>query len=133
MGIKIKLHGNFQADAEINGKVIRTDQSIRAGGTETAPEPFEYFLSSIGTCAGAYIIGFCKTRKIPYDNIEIDQRIEYDITRPRIGKVVLDIKLPVDFPEKYKEAVIRAADQCSVKKYINDPFEIETITSEKTD
>ena len=126
MGIKITFPGNLKVNAEINGRVIPTDQAISAGGDGTAPAPFEYFLSSLGTCAGIYVLGFCKTRGIPTDGIEIDQDIEFDPIKQRIGKVVLDIQLPDNFPEKYKDAVIRAADQCAVKKYLMEPFDVET-------
>jgi len=37
--------------------------------------------------------------------------------------------LPFDFPEKYKAAVINAAELCAVKKTINHPPKFEIITS----
>jgi putative redox protein len=129
MGIKISFPGNLKVNAEINGRIIETDQDVRAGGNSSAPEPFQLFLSSLGTCAGIYVLSFCKTRGIPTDGIEINQEILFDPIRQRIGKVLLDIQLPDDFPEKYKEAVIRAANQCAVKKYLQDPFEVETIAT----
>src|SRR5210317_394902 len=114
MGIKITFPGNLKVNAEINGRIIPTDQDQRAGGDGSAPAPFEYFLSSLGTCAGIYVLSFCKTRGIPTDGVEINQEIIYDPIKQKIGKVVLDIQVPPTFPEKYKEAVIRAADQCAV-------------------
>lgn len=126
MGIKIYFAGNFKVYADMENVTVKTDQSVRAGGDETAPEPFQLFLASIGTCAGAYIAAFCKQRNIPYENITIEQNIEYDFKNRRIGKVKLEIKLPPEFPSKYKDAVVRAADQCAVKKYLVEPFEIET-------
>jgi ribosomal protein S12 methylthiotransferase accessory factor len=38
------------------------------------------------------------------------------------------MQLPNDFPEKYRSAIIRATDQCAVKKALLDPPEIELIT-----
>jgi ribosomal protein S12 methylthiotransferase accessory factor len=40
--------------------------------------------------------------------------------------------VPPDFPEKYHKALIRAADQCAVKKHFETPptFEILTQTVE---
>lgn len=131
MGIKITFPGNLKVNAEINGRIIPTDQDQRAGGDGTAPAPFEYFLSSLGTCAGIYVLSFCKTRGIPTNGIEINQEIIFDSVKQRIGKVLLDIQLPLDFPEKYKDAVIRAADQCAVKKYLSEPFDVETNASVK--
>jgi ribosomal protein S12 methylthiotransferase accessory factor len=45
-----------------------------------------------------------------------------------VSKIKLNIQLPPTFPEKYKTAVIRAADQCAVKKHFENPpqFEIQT-------
>ena len=31
----------------------------------SAPMPFDLFLSSIGTCAGIYVLGFCQQRGCP--------------------------------------------------------------------
>ncbi len=46
------------------------------------------------------------------------------------SKIALEIQLPSEFPEKYKKAVIKAADQRAVKKHIFDPpaFDIYTKT-----
>jgi putative redox protein len=43
--------------------------------------------------------------------------------------ISLDIQLPPDFPEGYKAAVIRAAEQCKVKKHFENPPDIEVATS----
>ena len=41
-----------------------------------------------------------------------------------VSNVNLDIQLPPEFPERYKAAVIRSADQCAVKKHFETPPEI---------
>jgi|GEM_PF-5225741 len=41
----------------------------------------------------------------------------------------LDIQLPADFPEKYRETVINSADLCAVKKSIYNPPRFEIVTS----
>jgi len=46
-----------------------------------------------------------------------------------VGKVRLDIQLPPDFPEKYRGAVIRSAEQCAVKKHFESPPQFEATTS----
>jgi ribosomal protein S12 methylthiotransferase accessory factor len=45
-----------------------------------------------------------------------------------IENIELDIQVPPDFPEKYKEAVIRSASQCAVKKHLENPpvFDVHT-------
>lgn len=127
--MEITFDGGKVITAHNRGRIIRTDQSEKNGGGGTAPEPFELFLASIGTCAGIYIKSFCDNRGIPADNIKIIQTVDFDPVRRIPGSIKLDIKLPPDFPEKYKGAVINAAELCLVKKTIVDPPVFEVFTS----
>jgi putative redox protein len=121
----VRLEGKAQVIAEFRGIEIRTDQRPEAGGDGSAPEPFTLFLASIGTCAGIYVMKFCQARGIPTEGIRIRERFVPDPDNPaRIGRIELDIEVPPDFPEKYHEAVVRAADGCAVKKAIQNPFDI---------
>ncbi len=123
MNLKVKFPGGLAVNAEYGPFEIPTNQD------GTAPTPFALFLASIGTCAGIYVLGFCQQRGLPTDGLEIDQKMETDPFTRMIKKVTLDIHLPSGFPEKYKEAVIRSADQCAVKKHMLEApeFEINTV------
>ena len=123
--MEITLHGKKEVTASYNGYTIKTDQPLEAGGDASAPAPFDLFLASIGTCAGIYVKGFCDQRDIPTENIRIIQSMEFNRETRLISKIGLEIKLPADFPEKYKDAVINVANLCAVKKHLRNPPEIE--------
>jgi ribosomal protein S12 methylthiotransferase accessory factor len=55
--------------------------------------------------------------------------MEPDPRTGMIGKVGLDIQVPPEFPEKYRDALVRAASQCAVKKHLEAPptFEVRTV------
>ena len=129
--MEITFDGGKVITAHTNSHSIRTDQPVNAGGENSAPAPFELFLASIGTCAGIYVKMFCEQRDINTDGIKIIQSAEYDRQTGLPTFIKLDIQLPVDFPEKYKAAVINAADLCKVKKTIANPPRFEVITSIK--
>jgi len=124
MIMEIVLPGGDRVDAHLDGQVIRTDQD------GPAPEPFELFLASIGTCAGIYIARFCQKRQIPTDGIRIRQNAIHNQETRMFEKIDLEIQLPEGFPGRYRAAVIRAAEQCSVKKHLANPPEIITRTSD---
>ncbi len=132
MEITISFPGGKKVNADVNGMVIPTDQPLTQGGEGSAPSPYLLFLASIGTCAGIYVLSFCKERGIPTDKITLTQRLEY-VTTPEgksiLDTIALDIHVPPDFPEKYHNALIKVADQCAVKKTIMHPpkFSIKTI------
>lgn len=119
MDLKVTFPGGLAVDANYGPFVVQTNQD------GTAPPPFALFLASIGTCAGIYVLSFCKQRGISTEGLEITQRMDVDPFTHMINKVILDINLPEGFPEKYKEAVIRAADQCAVKKHLANPPQFE--------
>jgi ribosomal protein S12 methylthiotransferase accessory factor len=125
----ITLPGDLKVDAEYRGHTIKTDQPKYSGGDGSAPEPFSLFLTSMGTCVGIYVVFFCKERGIPYEDIKIIQTTERgDKTKP-LSKVHIDIQLPADFPDKYRDAIVRSANQCAVKRALFDPPDFEVITS----
>jgi len=78
------------------------------------------------------VLGFCQRRGIPTDGLRLIQHVQAEPTTRMVRTIRLDIELPGGFPERYKEAVIRAAEQCAVKKHFEHPpaFEIRTVTSE---
>ena len=128
MEMVIKFPGGAKVDAQFGPYTVETDQPPQGGGQGSAPTPFATFLASVGTCAGIYVLGFCRQRGIPTDGIEIHQSMEVNPLNGMVSKVNLDIQLPPEFPERYRSAVIRAADQCAVKKHFEQPpaFEIKT-------
>lgn len=121
----ITLPGGKKIDAEYNGMTIKTDQSVRGGGEGSAPEPFSLFLASIGTCAGIYVKSFCDQRGIPTDNIRLVQKMGFNPETRMIDRIDVDIQLPADFPEKYRDAVVNAADLCAVKRHLLNPPKIQ--------
>jgi ribosomal protein S12 methylthiotransferase accessory factor len=132
MEIKITFPGGKRVDAEMNGFTIHTDQPLKYGGANSAPSPFDLFLASIGTCAGIYVLGFCDERKISTEHISLVQRLEYgkkEDGKTFLDKIVIEILVPPEFPEKYHKALIKVADQCAVKKTIMNPpkFEVRTL------
>ena len=129
MKIEIDFEGKKGVNANAKGFLIKTDQPVSAGGEGSAPEPFTLFMASIGTCAGIYVKSFCDQRGIPSNKIRLIQRSSYSREKGLVDKIDISIILPPEFPEKYKEAVIKAANLCAVKKHLADPPEIKVITN----
>ena len=127
--IKINFPGETKVNAEFKEFTVASDQSKKSGGGGTAPEPYDLFLASIGTCAGYYVLAFCEKRDIPREGIHLIQRHTFTDPGHILSKVSLDIHLPPTFPDKYLDAVKRAAATCGVKKAIaaSPAFEIETV------
>lgn len=126
--IKVSFPGGKKVNAEYRDFVIKTDQPVHGGGEGTAPAPFDLFLASIATCAGYYVLVFCQSRGLPYENISVVLKKEKNPETKMIGKIMIHIHLPADFPEKYTTAVIKSVNACAVKAHMLNPPEFDVQT-----
>ena len=123
----ISFPGGVAVDVNHNGFTINTDQPEHNGGANSAPNPFDLFLASIGACAGFFALRFCQQRELSTEGMSLKLETVRDEEKRLPAKVQIKINLPVGFPEKYKNAIIKATDQCAVKRSIFDPPEFEVI------
>ncbi len=120
----VTLGGGKRVDARVDGHVIHTDQPLDAGGEDSAPSPYSLFLSSIAACAGFFVQRFCDSRQLSTAGIRIVQTTRADPETRKLAAIDIAVELPDSFPEKYREAVVRAVDGCSVKRAILSQPEI---------
>ena len=121
MHMEMSFPGGLEVNAEVKGFTVRTDQPEKVGGGGTAPAPFDLFLASLGTCAGLYVLQFCKKRDIDTSQLGVSMETIKDPETRRITTIRIDVWLPEGFPDKYIPAVRRAVDQCTVKRHILEP------------
>lgn len=128
--MEIYFPGGKKVAADYNGFTITTDQPIHGGGEGTAPAPYDLFLASLGTCAGIFVKAFLDSRGLASDDVYLTQELKVDPVLRKIAAIEIKIRVPEDFPEKYRPALARAAEQCAVKQTIMNPpqFLIETET-----
>lgn len=121
--ITVSFPGGKRVDAHYDGCTVQTDQSERNGGEGVAPEPFDLFFVSMATCVGIYVLEFCTTRDLSVEGLDVHLYSKFDPEEKRYPKIGIDITLPEGFPEKYRKAVWRTANLCTVKKHILTPPE----------
>ncbi|HPA50395.1 MAG TPA: OsmC family protein [Thermoanaerobaculia bacterium] len=123
--MEVRFPGGVAVEAIHAGMTIRTDQPVAAGGAGSAPSPFDLFLVSLSTCAGFYALRFCQERGLPTEGLGVTMDWERSPETKLISKIRISVKLPEGFPEKYRAAILRATDQCAVKKHLVSPPAIE--------
>ncbi len=128
MDMQITLGKNQLVMANYKGFEVATDQPEKAGGDNSEPSPFDLFMVSIGTCAGWYVKSFCQQRQLSEEGIRLTQKTSYNKESKMIERIDIEIHLPEDFPDKYRDAIIKAAESCTVKKHISKAPEFSIVT-----
>ncbi len=129
MDMNISFPGGVAVQADYKGFSILSDQPEANGGADQAPSPFDLFLASLGNCAGFFALRFCQQRQLDTKGLSLTLKGSWDPAAHRLARVAINIQLPAGFPEKYREAIIKATDQCAVKRAILDPPEFSVSTS----
>jgi len=128
--MEIRFAGGLEVEAVHGGFTISTDQPVVQGGRGSAPTPFDLFLASIGTCAGLYALRFCEQRNLDPEGLALELTTVKNADGKRVAEIRIEITLPPSFPDKYREAILRAVDQCKVKRHILEPprFQVTTVS-----
>lgn len=127
--VEVGFPGGKKVDANIKGFEVRTDQPVAGGGEGSAPSPFDLFLASIATCAGIYAVSFCQSKDLSTEGMKLELDGERDPDTGLIGTMTLNLKLPEGFPDKYKNAIQKSMELCTVKKHLANPpsFEMKLV------
>lgn len=130
MKMDITFPGGARVDASFRGFTVETDQSERGGGEGSAPQPFDLFLASLGTCAGYYALRFLESRDLDSRGLHVTLEPVRDPDTKRLATLRMDVEVPESFPKKYERALVRSMGQCAVKKVMEDPpaFEVRVAT-----
>ncbi len=128
MDIQVTLGPGKKVVAEYKGFKIQTDQPAEDGGENSAPSPFDLFLASLATCSGFYVLSFCQERKIPTEGIRLEMDCPFDPALHLVPKITIRIILPKEFPEKYRDTVVKVTGKCTVKRHLEHPPKIEVIS-----
>jgi uncharacterized OsmC-like protein len=105
--------GGLKLVADVRGHRVPTDQPIKAGGADSAPMPLDLIGAALATCIGLAVVQFCAARELPTDSlqVELSQRTTRDPYR--VDRYDVSVGLPADFPERYRDAVVRVARTCA--------------------
>lgn len=107
MKIDISFEGGQKVAANFpDGLQMLTDQPGPDGSPGAAPSPFAYFLGSIGTCAGIYVLEFCNARKIPTEKVSLTQNIDFELD-PQGKRRVSKVSLTINFRQSFLNATRR--------------------------
>ena len=87
MEMRISFPGGRQIEASFGPHTVLTDQPLEHGGDAAAPAPFDYFLASLVTCAGLYVLSFLEQRHLPTDDVSLVMETRRDPDSGMIAEV----------------------------------------------
>ena len=106
---------------------VLTDQPLENGGDDEAMAPFDLFLASIISCSGIFALSFLQKRGLPTEGLQIRMIPNWNEEEHRITELQIEVDTPPDFPEKYRGALEKVLDACTVKRHMMLPPEFNIV------
>ena len=110
MEIQIKFDENGRIVPFMNGNEITMNES-----------PFLIFLATAGMCSAVFVRSFMQQRGLPFQEVGITQKMNYDRMTNMVNDIDMVVDLPPNFPEKYVGAIKNVIAQCPVKRHLAAP------------
>jgi len=116
----VNTHGDRMA-IRIRGHDLVSDQPMDAGGEDAGPTPTELFVAGLAACVGFYAERFLR-RHGSADGLSVTTDFTMSTDRPsRVASVDLRIDVPGSLREDLHDALLRAAEHCTVHNSLRTP------------
>ena len=103
------------------GHLIKVDQPMTEGGTDTAPTPTELFVASLASCISFYAHRYLTRHDLSSDGLCVSAAYTMASRPTRVEEIAVGIELADDLPDDRWEALLAVASHCTVHNTLNQP------------
>lgn len=107
--------------------VIDSDQP-HPWGEDTAPAPYDIFLTGVAACTAFFAQVYCRKWKLPHDGIRVELEPVFNAAH-QLTEIKLRVRVPSSFPKDHVAGLLRNAGACPVKKVLETapPISLEAV------
>ena len=132
----VVVRGNasgFAQEVTVGQYTLRVDEPISAGGTESAPDPYDYLLAALGSCTSMTIGWYARHHKIPLENVTVSLRhsrihaqdcAECATKNGLLDRIDLDIQLTGPITPEQHAKLMEIAGKCPVHRTLKSEIDI---------
>ena len=88
------------------------------GGDPSAYGPFDLLLCSLATCTGFQVLDFLRQRGLDTSGAGVRVEAQRGEESHLLESISITIEVSEGFPEKYNDAIVRAAGLCFIKQQL---------------
>ncbi|MFD2244645.1 OsmC family protein [Pontibacter ruber] len=131
--VSVDKESSLKAEIEVAGQTLVIDESDKE---IAGPDPYDYILSAIGSCAAITLHMYAKHKQWPLDRVEIKLKHERkhaddcehcELDEARLTQVVKHVKLYGDLDEKQRQRLKQISDRCPVQKTLVAGITVKSI------
>lgn len=125
--------GDMLFESKLGNHRILVDVPAGMGGKDRAPTPPEYFIASLGSCVGAFVVQYCNQAGVDMREMSVEVTFDKVENPTRLVNVKVVVKMPHGVCGRRREALLRVAEHCPVHATINTMEDVEFVLLDKVE
>jgi uncharacterized OsmC-like protein len=118
---------------------FKADEPVAAGGTESAPDPYDYLLAALGACTSMTVGWYARQKKIPLENITVSLRHsrihardceDCETRTGMLDRIDLDVQLTGQLTSEQHAKLMEIAGKCPVHRTLKSEIDIRLRTAQ---
>ena len=125
--------GGFLQEITAGKFRFKADEPASVGGTESAPDPYDYLLAALGACTSMTVGWYARNKKIPLDNVTVSLRHsrihakdceECETKSGMLDRIDLDVQLTGTLTPEQRTKLMEIAANCPVHRTLKSEVDI---------
>lgn len=114
MEVRVEHLGAMQFEIQARGHKVFSDQPLEIGGYDEGMTPPEFFLGSLGACAGFYAADYVKKRKLPAEGLAVRVKADKVKGPARLENLQIIVEYPHGIEKAHREGLQKAVEVCLI-------------------
>ena len=115
---------------QVRSHEILVDQTLRGGGSDSAPTPIELLGAALGSCIAYYVRQFLKTREMPTEGLRVEV-VQHKGSNPsRVEQFITRVILPEGIEDHYIPIIERVIETCPAHNTLKMGAQIDVSIAE---
>jgi putative redox protein len=115
MHVEVGFPDSTTIRARCKGLVVDVGMPPDRGGDPDGLGPFDILLCSLATCTGFHVLTFLEERGMSATEAALSIEATRGADSHLLETVTFEIRVPKEFPDKYRAAIVRAAEACLIR------------------
>ena len=124
MEVLVEHLGGVQFEIKARQHKVVSDQLAENGGFDEGMTPPEFFLASLGSCAGFYAAQYLRKNKLATEGTTVHVTADKAKDPARLDNFRIEVEVPAELSDKDREGVERSVHHCLIHNTLLNPPKI---------